>query len=363
MHDIKYTFGKIFSFAGTGQVGYSGDGGKADLAHLNGPAGLAIDKDDNIYIAEINNNTIRKVDAITNIITTVAGCGLQGFHGDGGLAIHAKLNGPEGVFIDEHKNIFIADTYNHRIRRVDGLTGIISTIAGCGYAGYNGDGIKACDAMLDSPSGVVVDKLGNVYFNDYRNDRVRKIDLEGIITTFAGTGTKGYSGDGDIADKAQINDVYGLGIDKYDNIYIMDSLNFAVRKIDAKTKVITTIVGKGISGPITEFESVSNSYIGRVAHEKGIIGTEAPHAVEVSSDGNLFIADTGHHRIRVIDVIHDTVYTIAGNGEKGCIGNNIKALNASLCVHGLRMDSVNNLYFNDFENHVVRVVRFNQEAG
>lgn len=358
MHRINYTFGKIHNYAGTGQAGYGGDGGKADFAQLNGPAGLAVDKDNNVYIVEIHNNTVRKVDATTNIITTVAGCGLQGFNGDGGLAIHAKLNGPEGVFVDQHKNIFIADTYNHRIRRVDGHTGIITTIAGCGNAGYNGDDMKACDAKLNCPSGVVVDKMGNVYFNDYRNDRVRKVDMKGIITTFAGTGTKGYSGDGDIADKAQINDVYGLGIDKYDNIFIMDSLNFAVRKIDAKTKVITTIIGKGVPGPITEFENISNSFIGRVTHEKGTIGMEAPHAVEISTNGNLIIADTGHYRIRLIDVMHDTVYTIAGNGEKGCSGSNIKALDASLCVHGLRMDSVNNLYFNDFENHVVRVVKF-----
>ncbi len=358
MQDINYSLGKIYNFAGTGKPGYSGDGDNSDLAQLNGPAGLAIDKNDNIYIAEVFNNTIRKVEVITNRITTVAGCGIQGFQGDGELAIHAKLNGPEGVFVDEYDNLYIADTYNQRIRRVDGQTGIITTIAGCGDAGYNGDGIKACDALLNSPAGVVVDKMGNVYFNDYRNDRIRKIDIEGIISTFAGTGTKGYSGDGDIASKAQINDVYGLGIDKYDNIYIMDSLNFAVRKIDAKTKVITTIVGKGIPGPITEFDSISNSYIGRVVHEKGTIGMEAPHAVEISSDGNILVADTGHSRIRIVDLKQDLVYTIAGNGEKGYTGNNVKALDASLCIHGLRMDSANNLYFNDFINHVVRVLKF-----
>jgi sugar lactone lactonase YvrE len=358
MHDVKYTFGKIYRFAGTGIAGYSGDGEQADLAQLNGPAGLAIDKDDNVYIAEIHNHVIRKVDAITNQITTVAGCGLQGFSGDGGLAIHAMLNGPEGVFVDKHGNIYIADTYNQRIRRVDGRTGIITTIAGCGDAGYNGDGIQACGAMLNCPAGVVVDTLGNVYFNDYRNDRIRRIDLKGTISTFAGTGTKGYSGDEEVADRAQINDVYGMGIDQYDNIYIMDSLNFAVRKIDAKTKIIKTVVGKGLPGPITEFESISNSYIGRVTHEKGTIGMEAPHAVEISSNGNIFIADTGHYRIRMVDVKHDTVYTIAGNGEKGCGGNGMKALDASLCVHGIRMDSANNLYFNDFENHVVRVINF-----
>lgn len=358
LQDKKYLYGRIYNFAGTGKAGYSGDGEKADRAQFNGPAGLAIDQYDNIYIAEIHNNAIRKIDAITNLITTVAGCGVKGFHGDGGLAIHAKLNGPEGVCVDEQGNLYIADTFNQRIRKVDARTGIIDTIAGCGEAGYNGESIKACDAKLNEPSGVVVDKKGNIYFNDYRNDRVRKVDLNGIISTFAGTGTKGYSGDGEAADKAQINDVYGLGIDKNDNIYIMDSLNFAVRKIDAKTNVISTIVGKGVPGPITEFEKVSDSYIGRVVHKKGTIGMEAPHAVEISSEGSIFIADTGHYRIRMVDLKQDSVYTIAGNGEKGCTGNNIKALDASLCIHGLRMDSANNLYFNDFVNHVVRVVKF-----
>lgn len=204
----------------------------------------------------------------------------------------------------------------------------------------------------------MVDQKGNVYFNDYKNDRIRMVDLDGIISTYAGTGIKGYCGDGEVADKAQINDVYGLGIDKNDNIYVMDSLNFAVRRIDSKTKIITTIVGKGVPGPITEFSSIRNSYIGRVAHEKGTIGAEAPHAVEVSPEGNIFIADTGHYRIRMVDLKQDAVYTIAGNGDKGCNGNSMNALNASLCVHGLRIDSTNNLYFNDFNNHVVRVVRF-----
>lgn len=289
---------------------------------------------------------------------TVAGCGVSGFDGDGELAVHAKLNGPEGVFVDTDNNLFIADTYNQRIRRVDAKTGIIKTIAGCGMAGYNGDNIMACDAKLNEPAGIVVDQKGNVYFNDYRNDRVRKIDLNGVITTYAGTGTKGYRGDGETADRAEINDVYGLAIDKEDNIYLMDSLNFAVRKIDAKTKVISTIVGKGIPGSISEFEKVSDCYIGRVQHEKGTIGMEAPHAVGVSLDGNVFIADTGHHRIRIVDFKQDSVYTVGGNGLGGYTESDIKALDASLCVHGVRLDSTNNLYFNDFINNVVRVISF-----
>lgn len=358
LNNMKYRNGKIYNFAGTGIAGYSGDGGRAIDAQLNGPAGLAIDKKNNIYVAEIHNNIIRKIDVRTNIITTVAGCGSRGFSGDGGLAIHAQLNGPEGVSVDGTGNIYIADTFNERIRKVEAQTGIISTIAGTGEAGYNGDDIPACKAKLNSPSGVVVDSEGNLYFNDYINERVRKVNAEGVISTFAGTGTAGYSGDGDRAERAEINDVYGLGIDWQDNIYIMDSLNFAVRKIDARTKIIHTIVGKGIPGKVTEFERISDSYLGREAHKKGTIGMEAPHAVEITPEGNILIADTGNYRIRMADIDQDMVYTVAGSGIMGCSGDDVNSIDADLCIHGLRMDSENNLYFVDFIHHVIRVVRF-----
>lgn len=358
LKDVKWIEGTIYRYAGTKTPGYSGDGLWADEAQINGPAGLAIDSSNNVYIAEIHNHIIRKIDAKTNRITTVAGCGCKGFDGDGGPAIYAKLNGPEGVFVDRFGNIFIADTYNQRIRKVDAKTGTISTIAGTGKAGFNGDNIVACTAELNLPAGVVVDYKGNVFFNDYKNDRVRKIDLNGIISTYAGTGIPDYSGDGGPAESAGINDVYGLGIDKEDNIYIMDSLNFAVRKVDSNTNIISTVIGRGMPGPIIEFEGVSKSFLGGPVHEKGTIGIKAPHAVEVNSEGKIFIADTGSNRIRMVDLVQDLVYTIAGNGENGCSGDNARALDASLCVHGLRMDSDNNLYFVDFQNHVVRVIRF-----
>jgi hypothetical protein len=348
----------IYRYAGTGIAGYGGDGDKAEMAQLNGPAGLAIDKDDNVFTAEIHNNVISRIDAKTGIISTVAGCGLKGYDGDGGPAIHARLNGPEAVFVDDYRNIYIADTYNHKIRKVDVQTGTITTIAGTGEAGYNGDGIKAYDSKMNCPAGVVADSYGNVYFNDYKNDRIRKVDPEGIISTCAGTGIHGYSGDGGPADKAMINDVYGLGIDKNNNIYIMDSLNFAVRKVDARSGIITTVVGKGKPGPVIEFESICNSFIGGLLHDKGTIGMEAPHAVDVDSEGNLYIGDTGSYRIRMVDMKKDSVYTVAGNGEKGCSGDGGPALGARLGVHGLRMDSKNNLYFVDFHCHVIRVIRF-----
>ena len=260
--------------------------------------------------------------------------------------------------MDNNDNIFIADTYNQRIRKVNAKTGIINTIAGTGEAGYNGDNINAYTALLNRPSGVIVDLKGNVYFNDYMNDRVRKIDADGIITTYAGTGNPGYSGDGGAADNAQINDVYGLGIDKNDNIYIMDSLNFAIRKVDSEARIISTVMGKGRPGPVAEFERILNSYLGGPIHEKGTIGIEAPHAVEINTEGKIFIGDTGNNRIRMIDLEQDLVYTVAGNGKKGCSGDNGRALDACLNVHGLRMDSNNNLYFNDFLNHVIRVIKF-----
>ncbi|MDO0825995.1 hypothetical protein [Desulfosporosinus nitroreducens] len=357
--NTKWTKGTIYRFAGTGIAGYHGDGGEANTAQLNGPAGLAIDKDNNIFIAEMHNHVIRKIDAKTRIISTVAGCGSKGFAGDGELAIHAKLNSPLGVFTDKVGNIFIADSLNQRIRKVDARTGVISTVAGTGDAGYNEDGIQACEAKLNYPAGVVADSIGNVYFNDFKNDRIRKICTNGIISTYAGTGINGYSGDFGQADKAMINGVYGLAIDRHDNIYIMDSLNFAVRKVDAKLGIINTIIGKGNPGPINEFDNIANSFIGEPINNQGSFGSEdVAHSVEVDLNGNLFIGDTASNRIRMVDIERDLVYSIAGTGEKGLSGDNDFALNANLSVHGLKMDSKNNLYFIDFLKHVIRVIKF-----
>lgn len=357
--DTKWTKGTIYRFAGTGIAGYSGDGDKANIAQLNGPAGLAIDKDNNIFIAEMHSHIIRRIDIRTGIISTVAGCGLKGFEGDGELAVHAKLNGPLGVFVDTNGNIFIADFLNQRIRKVDAQTGIINTIAGTGDAGYNGDGIQACEAILNYPAGVVVDSIGNVYFNDFKNERIRKICTDGIISTYVGTGICGYSGDFGAADKAQINGVYGLAIDKQDNIYIMDSLNFAVRKVDPKFQIITTVIGKGNPDPINEFDSISSSFLGGSIYDKETIGMDqVAHSVEVDSDGNLFIGDNASNRILMINIEQNLVYSIAGTGEKGLSGDGDYALNASLGVHGLRCDSENNLYFVDFHKHIIRSIKF-----
>jgi DNA-binding beta-propeller fold protein YncE len=162
----NWTRGTIRSFAGTSIAGYFGDGGKAETAQLNGPVGLAVDKGNNIFVAEMHNNIIRRIDARTGVISTVAGTGSNGFEGDGGLAIHAKLNGPLGVYVDVGGTIFIADSFNHRIRKVDAQSGIITTIAGTGTPGYSGDGFNACDSQLNFPAGVIADYSGSLYFKN-----------------------------------------------------------------------------------------------------------------------------------------------------------------------------------------------------
>lgn len=358
MSNINYLDGRVFTYAGNGQAGYTGDGCLAEKAQINGPAGLAIDKDNNVYVVEIFNNIVRKINGKTNIISTVVGCGENGFSGDGGVATKASLNGPEGVFVDNYLNIYIADTFNQRIRKVDARTGIINTIAGNGDVGYSGDGGMACEAKLNRPSGVVADTKGNVYFNDYGNDRIRKVDTKGNISTFAGIGLHGYSGDGGPATQAKINDVYGLAIDKYDNVYLVDSLNFAIRKVDAITGIISTIIGKGVPGQAIEFEEISKSYLCGQAHKKGTVGDKVPHAVDVDTDGNVLIGETAVNRIRIADISKNQVYTIAGTDEK--VLNSCLALNSRIGVHGLRVDSSGNLYFVDFHNHVVRVVKFSK---
>ena len=220
---MNSTTGIITTIAGNGIAGYSGDGGLATNAELNNPYGVAVDSNGNIYIADTNNNRIRKVNSTTGIITTIAGNGTAGYSGDGGLATNAELYYPYGVAVDSNGNIYIADTYNNRIRKVNSTTGIITTIAGNGTAGYSGDGGPATNAQLNYPYGVAVDSSGNIYIADTDNNRIRKVNsTTGIITTIAGNGNPGYSGDGGPATNAELYDPSGVAVDSNGNIYIAD---------------------------------------------------------------------------------------------------------------------------------------------
>ena len=237
--------GMITTVAGTGVGGSSGDGGPATEARLNRPFDVALDGVGNLYIAEWGNHRIRKVDS-AGMITTVAGDRTLGYGGDGGAAVAAQLNRPRGVALDGAGNLYIADGDNQRIRKVD-AAGVITTVAGDGTLGYGGDGGAAVAAQLNHPFSVGPDGAGNLYIADGDNQRIRKVDAAGVITTVAGDGTSGYGGDGGAAVAAQLNLPSGVALDGAGNLYIADGDNQRIRKVDA-AGVITTVAGDGTEG-------------------------------------------------------------------------------------------------------------------
>lgn len=240
---------RIYTLAGNGEQAFSGDQDSAILAALDTPRSLVRDSLGNIYIADSGNNRIRMIDAQTGLIQTIAGNGQAEFSGDNGLAQNAGLNNPSDIVLDNFNNLYIADANNHRIRKIDLSSGQITTVAGNGLPGYNGDNQSANAAQLNRPSGIVLDQKGNLFIADAANHRIRKVDLSNqIITSIAGTGTSGYGGDGGDARQALFNIPARIAIDAMDNLYIADSLSFRIRKINPNTGIIETIAGNGIRG-------------------------------------------------------------------------------------------------------------------
>ena len=275
--------GNITTVAGTGTAGFGGDGGAAVAAQLNSPTGVAPDGSGNLYIADTDNRRIRKVDSAGNI-TTVAGDGTTGFGGDGGAAVAAQLNSPIGVAPDGSGNLYIADQNNDRIRKVDSA-GNITTVAGDGTTGFGGDGGAAVAAQLNLPHSVAVDGAGNLYIADWGNHRIRKVDSAGVITTVAGSGTAGFGGDGGAAVAARLSLPTGVAVDGSGNLYIADWGNHRIRKVNS-AGVITTVVGDGTAG------------FGGDGGAAAAAQLNSPRGVAPAGSGNLYIADTGNNRIR-----------------------------------------------------------------
>ena len=252
---VNATNGIITTIAGNGTAGYTGDGGQATSAKLSMPWGVAIDASGNVYIADNSNNVIRKVTASSGIITTIAGNGIYTYSGDGGPATSAGLRAPYAVAVDGSGNVYIADTPNNVIRKVAASTGIISTIAGNGFGagtgtgGYSGDGGQATSAELNYPSDVVLDASGNLYISDWSNSRIRTVTAStGIISTIAGNGTYNYSGDGGPATNAAMNYPCGVVVDASGNVFISDEYNNVIRKVTISTGKISTYAGTGTAG-------------------------------------------------------------------------------------------------------------------
>jgi sugar lactone lactonase YvrE len=357
--------GTITTVAGTGLGGFNGDGIPATSARLANPVGVAVDSAGNLIIADTLNHRIRRVDATTGVITTVAGNGIQGFSGDGGPATSARLNVPIAVGVDSAGNLFIADVFNLRIRRVDAATGIITTVAGNGLSGFNGDGIPATSARLDTPQGVALDGAGNLFIADTLVHRIRRVDaVTGIITTVAGTGLSGSSGDGGPATSARLGNPIGVAMDNTGNLFIGDVGAHRIRKVvpgadgqitGANDEIITTVAGtsNGFSGD------------GGPATSARLLG---PHGVAVDSAGNLFIADRGNHRIRkvvpgadgqITGATDEIITTVAGTGVAGFSGDGGPATSARLNgAFGVAVDGTGNLFIADLFNRRIRGVVF-----
>ncbi|MEK6605150.1 MAG: hypothetical protein AABY77_04605 [Nitrospirota bacterium] len=391
--------GAITTVAGTGEPGCSGDGGPATKATLNEPKSVTL-AGHCLYIADAENHRIRKVDLATGVITTVAGEGagaapppadtrvpitelspeldpladpvqskddkvvqladqsgtvryLVGaaekgrFKGDGGPAVTATLHFPSAVAVDSRGTLYIADTFNHRIRIVDAATGIIRTLAGTGAARFSGDGWPADTMALNEPVALALDEQrGRLYIADLGNYRVRMMELKtGVISTYAGSGVQDYDGDGQPARQAGLTGPSGLALDAEGNLYIADTFCGRVRRVDAATGLISTLAGDGTE---YRYQGVPNEFS---------TGLARPSAIALAADGTLYITDSDNHLIRKWNPRSKIITAIAGNGQAQFTGDGGPAAAASLNYpFGVALDASGNMYIADTFNHRIRMV-------
>jgi len=334
----------IATAVGTGEKGFAGDGGSATLALLNGPFDVAFDRAGNLYFSDTFNHRIRRVDARTGVIATVAGNGDARYSGDGGPALRASLNEPYGIAIDTAGNIYVADRLNRRVRRIDAANRTIMTVAGTGDAAYSGDGGPAARAGLAEPNGLALDAAErHLYIADVADHRVRVVDLaSGTIATFAGTGKAEHGGDGGAASEARIFGARAVKLGPDGTVYILERQGSSLRASDAATGIISTIAGttgRGYSGD------------GGPALQALF---DAPKEMAIDPDGNLLIVDTENHAIRRIDRVTGIVATIAG-GRKGAGGDGGPAAEAGLDrPHGAVVGPDGAVYIGDTNNHRIR---------
>ncbi len=290
-------------------------------------------------------------------ITTVAGNGILGYSGDGGPATAAKLHLPGKVITDASGNIYIADSWGHRVRKVDNATGIITTIAGTGVAGYNGDGIPATSAKLNDPCGLALDANGDLYIADINNNRIRKIDHNtGVITTMAGNGINAFSGDGGPATSASLGAAGYIVFDESGNLFIADNNNFRIRVVSVATGIISTVAGNGFGVGTVSGGGYNGDGIPATAAELNYPGGIAIFGNPSEGGEALYFADSKNYRIRKVDLASGIIITVAGNGILGYIGDGTPATSAE--VQGptdIAFDKNGNYYIAEFNGRVRKV--------
>ena len=338
----------ITTVAGNGIGGYSGDGGQATAAEIYHPNLITLDAAGNIYVADYLNNRVRKINT-SGVITSIAGNGNQAYGGDNGQATAAELNGPCGLVFDGAGNLYISDSGNNRVRKINSA-GIITTVAGNGNAGYSGDGAAATLAELDNTGGIALDAALNIYITDANNNCIRKVSTTGVISTFAGRGAVGYTGDGGQATAAELNTPVDVKIDTAGNVYFSDFSNNCVRKVNT-AGIIITVAGNGVSGYAGDGGQATLAQLNK------------PNGLSLDAFGNLYIADFLNERVRKINTA-GIITTIAGNGTAGYSGDGGQATAAEFSEpDGLAFDGAGNLYVTDNHNDCIRKITNASTAG
>jgi type IX secretion system substrate protein/Big-like domain-containing protein/NHL repeat-containing protein len=331
----------IVTVCGNGTGGYSGDGIPATTAELFRPWGVVSDGAGNYYIGDLDNSRVRKVSS-SGIITTVAGTGFAGYSGDGAFASSSELNGPYGLALDASGNLYIADNGNYRIRKVN-TAGYISTVAGTGTGGFSGDGFPATNAEIGHVNGIAVDTAGNLYIADYYNYCVRMVNTSGIISTIAGTGgVVGEAGDGGPATNALMGYVNNVAVDNSGNVYISDFFNNKVRIVN-KAGFIFTFAGNGSPGSIGDGGPATNAQI------QGIGGILADVA------GNVYLGDVDNNKVRVVNAA-GIINTYAGTGTPGFLGDGGPAIAAEFNRPNTLAFECGNMYVVDINNNRIREI-------
>jgi sugar lactone lactonase YvrE len=336
----------IVTVAGTGRSTFSADGRPARATDLIRPSAMAVHPNGTLYF--IDGNRVRMITG-RDTVQTIAGTGDSGDGGDGGKALSAQLNSPKALVIDPDGDVFIADTGNNRVRKVD-TAGKIVTVAGTGDAGYSGDGEQAVGARLNAPTGLAVGFGGSLFIADTLNHRVRMVTSDGVISTVAGTGTAAYTFEGGPATAAPLNLPEALAFDSEGNLYIEDLGNDRVRKVDLAGAIVT-VAGTGVPGFSGDGQPASAAEMSLASH-----GLGSGQALAVDSQGNLYIADAGNERIREVD-LRGTISSVAGTGRAGYSADGNRPLEAALNDPlSVAVDARGVVYIADTENNLIRAI-------